>query len=171
MLARSEDFSLLPIQATKTVCHPALHLAGGSLWRPDAGGDERASGDGLGQDFRAFDRSGGWRREDSPIYRKSRGQPEEIEADLLVTGGTLVDGTDARPLEDAAVAVEGNRIVAVGKSDSLRVADGARIVDVNGGSILPGLVNTHVHSRYVTLEETRAWTRDGVTTVLDLGGS
>jgi hypothetical protein len=103
--------------------------------------------------------------------RKSRGQPEEIEADLLVTGGTLVDGTDARPLEDAAVAVEGNRIVAVGKSDSLRVADGARIVDVNGGSILPGLVNTHVHSRYVTLEETRAWTRDGVTTVLDLGGS
>ncbi|MDQ3387428.1 MAG: amidohydrolase family protein [Actinomycetota bacterium] len=103
--------------------------------------------------------------------RKSRDQPEEIEADLVVTGGTLVDGTDARPLEDAAVAVEGNRIVAVGKSDSLRVADGARVVAVNGGSILPGLVNTHVHSRYVTLEETRAWTRDGVTTVLDLGGS
>lgn len=103
--------------------------------------------------------------------RKSREQPEEVEADLVVTGGTLVDGTDARPLEDAAVAVEGNRIVAVGKSDSLRVADGASVVDVNGGSILPGLVNTHVHSRYVTLEETRAWTRDGVTTVLDLGGS
>ncbi len=103
--------------------------------------------------------------------RKSRGQPEEIEADLLVTGGTLVDGTGAQPLEDAAVAVKRNRIVAVGKSDSLRVADGARVVDVNGGSILPGFVNAHVHSRYATLEETRAWTQNGVTTVLDLGGS
>jgi imidazolonepropionase-like amidohydrolase len=90
--------------------------------------------------------------------RKSRDQP-------------LVDGTGTQPLEDAAVAVKGNRIVAVGKSDSLRVADGARVVDVNGGSILPGFVNAHVHSRYATLEETRAWTQNGVTTVLDLGGS
>ncbi len=103
--------------------------------------------------------------------RKSSEKPKQIEADLVVTGGTLVDGTGSRPLEDASVAVKGDSIVAVGESESLRISDDARVVDVDGGTILPGFVNAHVHSRYVTLEETRAWTRDGVTTVLDLGGA
>lgn len=93
-----------------------------------------------------------------------------IEADLVFTGGTLVDGTGGRPLADAAVAVRDGRIVAVGKADKVTVADGARTLDVSGKTVLPGFINAHVHSRYVGLEETRAWTRAGVTTVRDLGG-
>lgn len=93
-----------------------------------------------------------------------------IEADLLLTGGTLIDGTGGAVLEDAAVAVRDGRILAVDKAADLDVAEGSRTLDVSGKTILPGFINTHVHSRYVTLEQTKTWTREGVTMVRDLGG-
>lgn len=93
-----------------------------------------------------------------------------IEADLVLAGGTLIDGTGGAVLEDAAVAIKDGRILAVGRAAGLDVAEGSRTLDVSGKTILPGFINTHVHSRYVTLDETKTWTREGVTTVRDLGG-
>lgn len=73
-------------------------------------------------------------------------------------------------LEDAEIAIKDGRILAVGRAAGLDVAEGSRTLDVSGKTILPGFINTHVHSRYVTLDETKTWTREGVTTVRDLGG-
>lgn len=88
----------------------------------------------------------------------------------MLTGGKLIDGAGSRPIEDAAVAIRGNEIVAVGKADELPAAPGAREIDVSGKTILPGFVNAHAHSRYATLEQMEGWTAAGVTTVRDLGG-
>ncbi|HEX2729395.1 MAG TPA: amidohydrolase family protein [Rubrobacteraceae bacterium] len=93
-----------------------------------------------------------------------------IEADLLLTGGTLVDGTGKLPLRDSAVAVKDGKILGVVKAGALDISEVSRTLDVSGKTILPGFINTHVHSRYVTLEQTKAWTREGVTTVRDLSG-
>lgn len=93
-----------------------------------------------------------------------------IQADLVLTGGTLVDGTGKPALMDVAVAVENGKILAVGKEDGLNISEGSRTLDVSGKTILPGFINTHVHSRYVTLQQTKSWTREGVTTVRDLSG-
>lgn len=93
-----------------------------------------------------------------------------IEADLVLTGGTLVDGTGGSALDDAAVAIRDDRILAAGKVDEMNISGDSRTLDVGGKTILPGFINTHVHSRYVTLEETKGWTREGVTTVRDLSG-
>lgn len=91
-----------------------------------------------------------------------------IEADLVLTGGTLIDGTGGPALADAAVAVKDDKILAVGKEKELDISEGSRTLDVSGKTILPGFINTHVHSRYVTLEQTKSWIREGVTTVRDL---
>ncbi len=89
---------------------------------------------------------------------------------LVLTGGTLVDGTGAPPLHGAAVVVRGDRIVAAGEAGAVEVPPGAGVIDVRGGTILPGVWNAHVHSGY---RETRleAWAHAGVTTVCDLGGA
>lgn len=64
---------------------------------------------------------------------------------LVVRGGTLVHGTGAEPLEDAAVVVRGGRISSVGLAEEVDVPSGARVVDADGGWILPGYVDAHVH--------------------------
>lgn len=93
-----------------------------------------------------------------------------LDADFVLTGGKLVDGTGGRPVENAAVAVKDGRIAFAGAADGLPDAGDAREVDVSGTTILPGFVNTHAHSRYATVEQMEGWTREGVTTVRDLGG-
>jgi imidazolonepropionase-like amidohydrolase len=87
---------------------------------------------------------------------------------LAVVNGTLIDGTGTDPMKDAVIVVQGERIVAIGPRRSISVPEGAKIIDVQGATILPGFFNAHVHGAY---NEVRlaAWAREGVTTVRDLG--
>lgn len=62
-----------------------------------------------------------------------------------IVGGYLIDGTEAPPVEDAVVLVEGNRIVAVGTEAEVAIPADARVVDANGYTVMPGLHDTHVH--------------------------
>jgi len=67
--------------------------------------------------------------------------------DLLLAGGTVVT-MDAgfRVLEHGAVAVRGERIVAVGPARELGARySGAKTIDTTGRIVMPGLVNTHTH--------------------------
>jgi imidazolonepropionase-like amidohydrolase len=74
--------------------------------------------------------------------------PRDTSSDpvLVLRGGTLFDGTGADPVADAVVVLRGNRIVEAGPAANVRVpADAARVIDVAGGWILPGLVDLHLH--------------------------
>jgi Tol biopolymer transport system component/imidazolonepropionase-like amidohydrolase len=48
-------------------------------------------------------------------------------------------------IENGTLVVRGNRIVAVGPADQVQVPAGARVVDVTGRTIIPGLVDVHAH--------------------------
>jgi imidazolonepropionase-like amidohydrolase len=65
----------------------------------------------------------------------------------LITAARLLDGTGARPIEQAALLVEGDRIVSLGRQADVRVTDGASVDrrDYAEGTILPGLVDAHTH--------------------------
>ena len=64
---------------------------------------------------------------------------------LVVTNGTVVDGTGADPITNGLVAIQGNRIVAVGQSTDFKIPDEAEVIDAEGGTILPGIFNSHAH--------------------------
>ena len=66
---------------------------------------------------------------------------------ILVGNGRVITRDAANPyIEDGAVLIEGDSIVAVGKESELRArAVGASFVDAHGGVIMPGLVNCHTH--------------------------
>jgi 5-methylthioadenosine/S-adenosylhomocysteine deaminase len=68
-------------------------------------------------------------------------------ADIIIRGGTLVTmDSSFRVIENGAVAIRGERIIAVGKaSDIASKYFAPRIIDARGKVILPGLVNTHTH--------------------------
>ncbi|HEY4752966.1 MAG TPA: D-aminoacylase [Candidatus Limnocylindrales bacterium] len=65
--------------------------------------------------------------------------------DLLLRGGTLVDGSGA-PGRRADVAVEGDRIAAVGDLSAVSPGDVAEVVDCAGQVVAPGFVDPHGHS-------------------------
>jgi len=64
----------------------------------------------------------------------------EIKA---IKGGRLIDGTGAEPIEKATVIIEGSKIKAVGKD--IEVPKGARVIDATGKTVMPGLIDSHLH--------------------------
>jgi len=63
----------------------------------------------------------------------------------VLTGATLIDGTGAAPVPDAAVVVDGDRIAAAGPRPAVRWPASAEIIDVKGRTVVPGLIDAHDH--------------------------
>ncbi len=76
------------------------------------------------------------------------GQPPKERVDLLVAGGTVVTmDAGRRVIEDGAVALRGDTIVAVGPRADLEARfDASRRIDARGKLVLPGLINGHTHA-------------------------
>lgn len=104
-----------------------------------------------------------------------------------IVGGTLIDGSGRDPVRNATVVIEGERIAAAGAG--LSAPKGAQVIDAAGRTILPGIIDCHVHGTYrardmrqhllnaptynvlrstSVLRETLAC---GVTTARDMGGA
>jgi imidazolonepropionase-like amidohydrolase len=121
------------------------------------------------------------------------GQPSTV----ALAGGTLIDPR-AAPVQNASVVVRNGRIVCAGTRANCPAPSGARIIDVSGKFITPGLIDAHVHysqtgwvdgrpdavdllaefpydSTVASLQRNtapfdRAWLCSGVTAVFDVGG-
>src|SRR5699024_3306748 len=64
----------------------------------------------------------------------------------LIKNGTLIDGNGGQPVQDAAVLVKDNVIEKVGTLSDIPVPnEDVTEVDAQGGYILPGMIDTHVH--------------------------
>ena len=64
---------------------------------------------------------------------------------LAITGGRLIDGFGGRPLADSVVLVAGERIVAAGPDHEIEIPEGVRRIDAEGMTVMPGLIDLHVH--------------------------
>src|SRR2546421_7478308 len=112
-----------------------------------------------------------------------------ITAMLAITNGTIIDGLGGDPRTAMTLLIEDERITALGRQGEVAIPPGTQVIDAMGGSILPGLIDTHVH---FTLEypdvlrglltppslrllqaipRMRATLEAGVTTVRDAAGS
>ena len=97
----------------------------------------------------------------------SKGISGSQAATLAIVGATLIDGTGAAPLADAAVVIQKGRIVAAGPRSKVKIPRHAKIVDAQGKTILPGLWDMHAHFEQV--EWGPIYLAAGVTTVRDCG--
>ena len=69
--------------------------------------------------------------------------------DLLIRGGTVIDGTKA-PRFDADGAIRGGRIAAIG---DLAGATAERVIDAGGRIVAPGFIDSHTHDDQAVLSQ------------------
>jgi imidazolonepropionase-like amidohydrolase len=94
---------------------------------------------------------------------------------IALVGGAVIDGTGAARVENTTVLIEGDRITAVGRD--LAIPAGAKVVDVSGKTLVPGLFDMHGHyygnvgGKIVDLFEpyARLYLAGGVTTTFSPG--
>src|SRR5258705_2167810 len=63
----------------------------------------------------------------------------------VLTGATLIDGTGAAPVPDAAVVIDGDRITAAGPRAALSWPADAEVIDARGRTLIPGIIDAHDH--------------------------
>lgn len=64
---------------------------------------------------------------------------------VFYKGFTLIDGTGKEPLHGAGMLVEGKTVKKVGRSAEIEAGENAEVVDLSGKTVVPGLINSHVH--------------------------
>lgn len=68
-------------------------------------------------------------------------------ADILITNGTVLTmDRHLTLIEDGAVAIASDQIRSVGRAGEFKGDMPGKVIDANGGIIMPGLVNTHTHA-------------------------
>lgn len=108
------------------------------------------------------------------------------EGNLVIVGGRVFDGTGA-PARQATVVVEGNRIARISAPADADWPQDAVVVDAAGKTVLPGLIDLHVHLSYDEpgvfpaigrspadqalrgMERLRVYIQSGITSVRDTG--
>ncbi|MEI6286443.1 MAG: amidohydrolase [Bacillota bacterium] len=68
------------------------------------------------------------------------------QVDILIKNGTVLTmNATLAEYQSGVVAIKDKKIVAVGNSDLLKTYTAKKIVDADGGIIMPGMINTHTH--------------------------
>ncbi|MCU1284579.1 MAG: amidohydrolase [Acidobacteriales bacterium] len=81
----------------------------------------------------------------------SRAVREFVRVDspsIALTHVRVIDGTGSAALEDQTILIADGRIAALGKFGSVDVPSGAKILDLTGQTVIPGLVGMHDHMFY-----------------------
>jgi imidazolonepropionase-like amidohydrolase len=106
---------------------------------------------------------------------------EVVSADartIVLAHVKLIDGTGQPARDDQTVVIENGRITAVGKASEVKTPAGARVVDLTGHTLIPGIIGLHDHLYYtaaggrsaqLTFTAPRLYLGAGVTTVRTTG--
>jgi len=108
---------------------------------------------------------------------------------ISIINGVLIDGTGRDPIHNGGLVIENGRIIQAGPMSQLSEWRGGQVVDANGGAILPGMIDCHVHfvledfnllewmqqpfslRFYLAIDRMQRTLHAGITSVRDAGGA
>ena len=97
------------------------------------------------------------------------GQSSSPPDRIAFTYVAVVDIGSGQVSRNQTVVIEGERIVSVGRSGSVRVPPGSQIVKASGSYLMPGLWDAHVHLSYLGACALPVFGANGITSVRDAG--
>ena len=81
------------------------------------------------------------------VIRAAIGEEQQPKS-LVITGARLIDGTGALPKDDMVIVITGDKFSSIGAKGQVSIPKEAEIIDVKGKTVVPGLIDTHVHFTY-----------------------
>ena len=78
-----------------------------------------------------------------PLASQTPVRTPDTSGVVAIRAGRLIDGRGGAPVTNAVILVRGERIQAVGAN--LPIPAGARLIDLSGATLLPGLIDCHTH--------------------------
>jgi imidazolonepropionase-like amidohydrolase len=88
---------------------------------------------------------------------------------LVIQNGTVITGTGSPPIPDGVVIIQGERILASGPRAEFDISTAAKKVDAQDGTIMPGIINAHMHGGASPSVRRFSFLLKGVTSVCDMG--
>ena len=80
-----------------------------------------------------------------PAARQAAAPAAGRPAKLALVGGMLLDGYEAGAIHHAAILIDGERIVKVGRAAEMTIPPDYAIVDTSGRTMMPGMIELHAH--------------------------
>ena len=80
----------------------------------------------------------------SVVHSQTRGAAGAV----IYQGARLIIGDSSAPIENGAFVVANGRITAIGRSGAVSAPAGATRVDLSGKTVMPAMINAHVHIGY-----------------------
>lgn len=100
----------------------------------------------------------------SKYTKDLKGEQAKIKA---LVGGDIVDGLSDIAQKDMTLIIENGRITKIGKRAEVEIPVNAKVIDVSGKTLMPGLWDMHAHSNQV--QWAPAYLAGGITTIRDNG--
>jgi imidazolonepropionase-like amidohydrolase len=86
------------------------------------------------------------RRPEAPPFDASRVAMQTAPPEgIAIRAGRLFDPRTGTNLPNQVIVIQGDRISDVGPADRVKIPAGARVLDLSGATVLPGLIDRHVH--------------------------
>ena len=74
-------------------------------------------------------------------------EPADVpNTDVYFVGAKILPMNDLSVIADGVVHVKGNHITEVGSRDRVKVPAGAKVIDVTGKTLMPGMIDIHAHT-------------------------
>ena len=111
----------------------------------------------------------------APFFLASCTEQDENTGAASVTvfeGARLILGDGSEPIEDGALVVQGDRVTLVGRVGEIEMPPGAVLVDLAGKTVMPAIINSHMHlgaTREELVSQLEHNAYYGVGSVLSLG--
>jgi imidazolonepropionase-like amidohydrolase len=77
----------------------------------------------------------------TPDARQAASKP----AKLALVGGMVLDGYEAPPIHNAAILIDGDRIVRVAPAAQVTIPPDYQVIDTSGRTMMPGMIELHGH--------------------------
>ena len=89
-----------------------------------------------------------WAQASSKLSPEVRAFVKEDAPVIALTHVRVIDGTGTPPRAGQTLVIANGKIIALGDAASTKIPDGATVLDLDGRTIIPGLVGMHDHMYY-----------------------